>query len=155
MKPIAKVVVLVTVIAATGCSRKALWEAPSAGLISRNTASLFYIVPQDTPGVALFHGGGLNSSASHTSNPKTRTFDCSGTLTTGTTVVVPYELDSAKPNVITIHENSYDLSAGRVFVIGADGGITQIPFTPLEPSEEYVTRLQEYLNANQLLHRTQ
>ena len=114
--------------------------------MARETASLFYIVPHGTPGVVLLYMGDLNSSASHTSNPKTRTFDFSGTLTTGTKAVVPYALTSVNPGAMTVCGKSYDLSAGRVFVIGEGGGITQLPFAPLTPSDEYVTRLQEYMN---------
>ena len=142
------------IIACVGCSRQASWQSPSAGLISRNTGSLYYIVPQGTPGVVLFHEGELNSSASHTSNPKTRTFDYSGTLTARAKVTVPYSLTSADPRTMRIKETPYDLSKGRVFLINADGEILQIPFAPLEPSEPYVMRLKEYLNANKPIQAT-
>lgn len=139
---------LVFAVLTIGCSKEMSWEAPSAGLITRNTAALFYIVPDNTPGVVWFYMGDLNSSASHTSNPKTRNFDYSGTLTTDTKAVVPYELKSVSSGVIMILDKIYDLSEGRVFVIAEDGGITQIPFAPLKPSDAYLTQLEEYMNAS-------
>lgn len=151
MKSIGMLLVLGAVVAGAGCSRQAPWEAPSAGLISRNTGNLFYIVPHDTPGVAMFHRGDLNSSTSHTSNAATRSYDCSGTLTTGAKAVVSYRLTSGAPEVMTISNKSYDLAEGRIFLIKAGGDITQIPFAPLRPSDQYVTRLQEYLNASKTM----
>jgi len=150
----ATVAVVASVIACVGCSREASWQSPSTGLISRNTGSLFYIVPQGTPGVVLFHEGELSSSSSHTSNPKGRTFDCSGTLTTGAKVTVPYRLISADPHTMRIRDMPYDLSKGRVILITAAGEIQQIPFSPLEPSEQYLTRLKEYLSANKPMRAT-
>ena len=52
---------------------------------------------------------------------------------------------------MTINDKSYDLAEGRVFLIKVGGDITQIPFAPLQPSERYVTRLREYLNANKAM----
>ena len=45
---------LVFAVLTIGCSKEMSWEAPSAGLITRNTAALFYIVPDNTPGVVWF-----------------------------------------------------------------------------------------------------
>jgi len=151
MRTIGMFLVLGTVVAGAGHSRQAPWDAPSAGLISRNTGSLFYIVPYDTPGIALFYGGDLNSNTSHISNAATRTYDCSGRLTTGMKAVVSYRLASETPEVVSVNNKSYDLAEGRVFLIEAGGDITQIPFAPLQPSRQYATRLQEYLNASETM----
>jgi hypothetical protein len=130
-----------------GCSSRAPWESPSAGLITKNGAALFYIKPQDDAGVVLFHVGDLNSSSSHTSNPKTRTFDYSGTLTAGDAVQVTYRLLSLDAERITINDIIYELSKGRVFLIAEQGSVSQLPFSPLEPSDQYVERLKNHVSA--------
>ena len=129
------------------CSSKAPWKSPSAGLISTNEGSLFYITPQDNAGVVLFHMGDLSSSSPHTSNPKTRTFDYSGTLTAGDAVKVTYRLLSSDVERITINDIIYELSKGRVFLIAEQGSVSQLPFSPLEPSKQYVERLKNYVSA--------
>ena len=146
---IATVTVLVGMLMGAGCSRQVGWEAPSSGLIFRDTGSLFYVIPQNSSGVTFFHQGHLNSSTEHYSNPKTRTYDCSGTLTTADKVVVTYHLASSAPHVMTIQGMIYNLAQGRVFLIRTDGTVSQIPFAPLAPSEEYAAKLKEYLNAYQ------
>ena len=146
MKLMVTIVVFATLIAGIGCSRQASWEAPSAGLIARNTGSLFSIRPEGTPGVALFHGGTLNSSMAHYADPTARTFNYSGTLTTDEKVTVSYSLTSSNAQTMTINNQTHDLSHGRVFLINNAGGIRQIPFAPLEASEQYVTLLEEYIH---------
>jgi len=99
-------------------------------------------------------GGDVNSSTSHTSNPKTRTFDCSGTLTTGGKGTVSYKLSSADAQVMPINDKPYDLSQGRVFMINAAGQISHTPFAPLDASKQYVMHLEQYVDANKGLHGT-
>lgn len=131
-----------------GCASQSEWQSPSSGLITKDGAGLFYIVPQQDPGVAFFHVGDLNSSASHTSNPKVRTFNYTGTLTTETSAAVAYGLSSSDLTKIRIGNATYDLRQGRVFMIADQGTVQQIPFAPLVPSQEYVQRLKEYASAN-------
>ena len=143
-------IVLVSVtcmVMCSACSSEAPWEPPSAGLITTNEASLLYIMPQKSIGVILFHLGDLNSSSSHTSNPKTRTFDYSGTLTAGDAVKVTYRQLSSDAQRITINDIVYELGKGRVFLIGEQGKVSQLPFSPLEPSKQYVDRLKNYVSA--------
>jgi hypothetical protein len=137
-----------------GCSPQSAWQAPSAGLITKNGAGLFCITPQGSPGVMLFHGGDLNSSASHTSNPKTRAFDCTGRLTTGGGRQVTYRLLSSDPGKVTLNDAAYDLGKGSVFLITEAGGVAQLPFAPLEPSERYLDSLREYFDANKPVQAT-
>ncbi len=131
-----------------GCSPQSAWQPPSAGLITKNGAGLFHITPHGGPGVILFHGGDLNSSASHTSNPKTRAFDCAGRLTTGGGRQVTYRLLSSDPGRITLNDVVYDLGKGSVFLITEAGSVVQLPFATLEPSDGYLENLREYFSAN-------
>ena len=131
-----------------GCSPQSAWQPPSAGLIAKNGAGLFYIIPPGGPGVVLFHSGKLESSASHTSNPKTLVFDCTGRLTTGSGSEIAYRLLSSEAGKITISDVAYDLGKGSVFLITEAGGVAQLPFAPLEPSDRYLDSLREYFSAS-------
>lgn len=137
-----------------GCSPQSAWQPPSAGLLSRNGAGLFYIVPPGGPGVVLFHSGHLSSSASHTSNPKTRVFDCTGRLTTGGGREVTYRLLSSDPGRVILNDVVYDLGKGSVFLITEAGGVAPLPFAPLEPSERYLDSLRGYFDANKPVQAT-
>ena len=139
---------LTVVLAAIGCTQKTHWQAPEAGLRGYNDAHLFYTAPQNTPGIVLFHAGDLNSAAHHTANLESHTYDYTGTLTTGAKAAISYSLCSDEPRVFTISDEAYDLSEGRVFLLNEVGEISQLPFAPMEPSQEYLARLREYLDAN-------
>ena len=142
------VVSVACMVMCLGCSPQSGWQPPSAGLIAKNGAGLFYIIPPGGPGVVLFHSGKLESSASHTSNAKTRTFECTGRLTTGTGSEIAYRLLWSEAGKITLSDVAYDLGKGGVFLITEAGGVVQLPFAPLEPSERYLDSLREYFSAN-------
>ena len=131
-------------ILCSSCSHKTPMKAPSAGLIEQDGAGLFYIFPSKNEGIIFFHYGQLNSSASHTANPKNKTYNCTGILTTKNEIETKYQYVSSDANRITINNSTYNLDQGRCFQILGTGEILQLPFAPLDPSEKYAVNLKKY-----------
>jgi hypothetical protein len=140
-------------IMCSGCSSENGWKSPSGGLITKNEAALFSITPHEDAGVAFFHSSDLNASTSHTSNPKDRTYNYSGTLSAGADIKVTYQLKSDVSQIV-ISDTAYNLIDGRVFVVTDQGDILQLPFAPLAASEQYLQKLQAYVNANKGIQPT-
>ena len=88
----------------------------------------------------------INSSADHTSDTRSRTFDYSGTITTSpdNETVLSYHLSSSDVTRIRSNETDFELGNGSVFHVARDGTVTQLPFSGLQPTKEYVVKLQQY-----------
>lgn len=149
-----KHIFLISVLSfAAGCSQTATptWKPALAGghHIGIGDSTILAFGYSDAPqhSVVFFFPFDINSSTDHTSNPKSRTFDYSGTVTRSPDKkeVLSYAISSTDASKITCNEVAYDLRHGSVFNVALDGTITQLPFAGLEPTKEYVGELEQYL----------
>ena len=120
------------------------WQSPQSGLIASNDASISWIDYQDRTSV-LYFPGNWSSTASHTSNPVTKTFNYSGSLKADGAQDVTYAYLSGQPDQIVINGKSYNLAKGEVFVLNATGDVEQLPVRPLKPLNGYLETLSKYL----------
>jgi hypothetical protein len=124
-----------------GCSHEKTWKPPSAALFNQSAYNMFSITFEHAPGIALIYAGQLTSAASHNSNSKDKTFVFTGKLTTECKTEYDYRLVSSAVDELTINGVKYSLNNGRIFHLRINGQVLQLPYAPLEPSEEYIKKL--------------
>jgi len=121
--------------------------------VGMNGVTIFAFAYNDAPdrSVVFYFSFGINSSSNHSSNAKSRTFDYSGAITTSPSneAVLDYHIASTDATKIRCNETDYQLQDGAVFHVGQDGTVTQLPFSGLKPTEEYVSDLQDYFAERQ------
>lgn len=152
-----KLVPLASILLAmvAGCSRPAAppWQSALAGgsLVSRDHAAIFAFTYNAEPdhSVVFYFPFEVGCSTSHDLNSAARTFNYSGTIENleNKTQALKYEISSANPAAMTCNGAAYDLAAGTVFRVDADGKLSQLPFVGLKPTEEYLETLRKYFEA--------
>lgn len=107
------------------------WTAPQAAHIGGNTRSTYCVHDGVQSAFVLFHEGTFSSLTESGSNPRTHAWTDSGRITldnSGKTFA--FFRDHTAPQSLTLNGTAYDLTKGRVFVLGKDGSIRQLALNP-------------------------
>ncbi len=105
------------------------WVSPSGAHIG-GTRSSFCIHDGTQAHFVLYYAGDFGSSSGSSSNARARTWTNTGTLTLANKKTVSFLRSHTAPETLTLNGEVYDLPRGRVFVIGEDAGLRQLPLNP-------------------------
>jgi hypothetical protein len=119
--------------------------APSRGHIGSNDGSLYYFKLPDRT-VVFYFPGDFNSTSRSSENPQARTFSIDVTLQGKRIVPIALKGESSRMGVFEVNGKLYRLAAGEVFRVSAKGDVVQLPFRPLEPTQEYLEMLKRHFS---------
>lgn len=100
------------------------WDPPHAAHVGGNDFSSYCVHDGQMASYVIAYRGDLNSSSSHTSNSKTRTWTDDVTLTLKSQAgkqQLALHREHTAPDKLTLAGNDYDLTRGRVFVVSDNG----------------------------------
>jgi hypothetical protein len=125
--------------------------APSQGHIGSNDGSLYYFKLPDRT-VVFYFPGDFNSTSRSSQNLRAKTFSIDVTLEGKGIVPIALKGESSRMDVLEVNGKSYRLAAGEVFRVSAKGDVVQLPFRPLEPTQEYLEMLKRHFSTTEGQH---
>jgi hypothetical protein len=143
---VAVVVVGTLIVLATGSSRPGQ-QTPAKGgegLVSNNDGSLYFVQHPES-NVAIYLPGQWTSSTRSSTNAPAKSWMTDVTLQAKGKPDVTLQGDSKTPTQINVNGVKFDLTAGSLLRLNADGKVEQLPFAPLPATDQaYLKRLNEY-----------